>query len=371
MVALVSVAGEDRVRVVQELTGPFDNPEAAIVGLDGSSVFISNAGCVSGKFAFPVGAGYITKMQLGDDGKLTLVKKDFVPKLTRPWGMAVLPAKVDRLPKGTVFVGIGGPPLVGVDHLSGLKSGIVAFDPESGARRGIINTGVGSVFAKRTGAPVLAINALAFDKAGNLYFTDSGLGADCFPKSGRVPVLQGVWRVEAGRLDELFAGEAESADTNGLSFCYVAGCPDGVEVCPAGRVYINTVGAAAVGLFGGQLYDPAGGAVFEILPKDFETGHVTSVPIAQGLGALDGLDIAPDGRIVCTEIMAKGDVVLIDPETGKTEFLGIPLLKGPGDHATVRRGDKVYIIIPEHTSGCDDAKPDAAQRNELTVVELL
>lgn len=360
-----------RAVVIQELTGPFDNPEGAIVALDNASVFISNAGCISGEFAFPVGAGYITKMKMGDDGRLSLVKKDFVPGLTRPWGMAVLPLAVGSVPAGTIFVGVGGPPLVGVDHVSELASGIVAFDPESGTRRGMIATGQGSPFEKKTGGPVLAINALAFDRNGDLYFTDSGLGADCFPKSGTVPIRQGVWKVDAGRLADLMAGKADPDDVEGLSFCYACGCPDGVEVSREGTVYINTVGGAAAGLFGSPLYDPFGGAVFAVTDEDFEAGHVTRPPLARGLGALDGLDFTPGGEIVCTEIMDKGDLVLIDPKTGSARFLGIPDLKGPGDHAVVRKGDRVFVIIPEHTSGIDDTALPRAARKELTVIELV
>ncbi len=242
-------AGEvcaQNVTVVQEFMGPFDNPEGSVVAPDGTTVFVSSAGDI-GTFRFMAGAGYVTKLTIGSDGKLSVVDPKFVTGLTRPWGMAVLPVDVGGIPAGTIFVGIGGPPLsdsVGnpITDVSQFKSGVVAFDPDGGTVLGMIDTGPNSAFEKVTGGPVLAINALAFDQSGSLYFTDTGLGWDSFTDSGVLPIRQGVWQVAWARLPDLLAGN--TTDTEGLSFCYLQGGPSGIEFSPDGNLYVNTVGAA-------------------------------------------------------------------------------------------------------------------------------
>ena len=88
---------------VQVLSGPFDNPEGSIVGLDGTTIFIANAACLTGKFSFEVGAGYVTKLTIDAAGQLSVVKRKFVTGLTRPFGMAVLGIELGNLPAGTVF----------------------------------------------------------------------------------------------------------------------------------------------------------------------------------------------------------------------------------------------------------------------------
>ena len=354
--------------VVQELSGPFDNPEGSVVGLDGTTVFVSSAAAADSVFQFPENAGYISKLVIGGGGQLNLVEKSFVSNLTRPWGMGVLPIDVGTIPAGTVFVGTG-------TSLSGtipLATDIVAFDPDDGSEVGRIKTGLVSAFELISEGPVLAINALAFDAHGNLYFTDTGLGWNAF--SPILPVRQGVWKVPVERLEDMLAGSINPAD---IQFCYIAGAPDGIEVSPDGKLYVSTVGVAAVG-FGPPLYDPYQGAFYLLTDADFDAGYPLNPPLFAGLGALDGLVFTPhDGTLLSTEITLTSDIVaikrgkLIQAEAANrpredVTFLGVPNLSGPADISVADVQGDIYVIIPEHTSGGKTLPKD----DQVTVIRL-
>jgi hypothetical protein len=369
----VGLAFAENAVVVQEYSGPFDNPEGSVV-LDNQIVFVSNAGAVDG--AFPAGSGYITKLTIGPGGQLATDTADFVTGLTRPWGMAVLPVDVGAILAGAIFVGVAG-----LDDPSDVQSSIVAFDPDDGTIVGVIKAGPASAFEAISGGPVLAINALAFDQAGNLYFTDTALGyGDC------IPIRQGVWKVEASSLEGLLAG---GTDSIGISFCYIAGAPDGIEVSPSNELYVNTVGLAPAAGFGlPPLYDPFVGAIYRLTDDDFAPpleeggepfGFVRSSPLLSGLGALDGLVFTPGGTMLCTEIGSTNDIVSIKPGILQAaqqtlyagqgvKFLGVPGLNGPADISVAKIGRKTFVIIPEHTSFGPPTNPEDDQ---VTVIQLI
>lgn len=365
------------------LQGIFDNPEGSVV-VNRNTVLVSNAAAVDGFFQFEVGAGYISKLKIDGKGRLHVVDPVFVEGLTRPLGMAVLPKKVGRIKKRTVFVGVGGTWLWGKTDANELQSGIVAFNPNNGKILGIIHTSIGSAFEVVTGGPVLAINALAFDSEGNLYFTDTGIGYDKFPDSDPMydPMFpyQGVWKVDASRLEGLLepypsVQATVPIDTEGLAFCGIEGGPDGIEFSPDGDLFVNTVGLAATGLEGDGrtlLDDTLEGAIYQLTEDDFVDGSVTSIPTSEalyiGLGALDGLVFTSDGTMLCTEIIS-GDIIAIvlgsDPE-----YLEVPDLNGPADISVAVLGGKTFVIIPEHTSGVP--LPDAIPKEDdrVTVIQL-
>lgn len=353
--------------VVQELTGPFDNPEGSVIALNGKHVFVSNAAAVGGSFGPD---GYITKLKIKNNGTLKVKKAQFVTGLTRPWGMAVLPVNVPGVKAGTVFVGA-----LGLDE--DVQSQVVAFKPSNGKILGAIKAGSGSAFEAISGGPVLAINALAFDQDGNLYFTDTALGyspLDC------IPIRQGVWKVEADSLDALLDG---GTDTAGVSFSYMAGAPDGIEVSPTNQLYANTVGGAASMGFGlSPLYDPFTGAVYLMTDADFVPpaggagepyGFVLSLPGIQGEGALDGLVFTPDGLMLCTELFNNKLIAVdvdVDPWVSDDvviDGLSSPL-NGPADISVFVLDDDTYVIIPEHTSFADP--PVEPEDDRVTVIVL-
>jgi hypothetical protein len=282
---------------------------------------------------------------------------------------------VGEILAGTVFVGVAGLPPVNESH-------IVAFNPETPETIvGAIPAGLGSDFDTISGGPVLAINALAFDQAGNLYFTDTALGySDC------IPIRQGVWKVEASSLEGLLAG---GTDSTGISFCYIAGAPDGIEVSPSNELYVNTVGLAPAAGFGlSPLYDPFVGAIYRLTDDDFAPpleaggepfGFVRSSPLLSGLGALDGLVFTPGGTMLCTEIGSTNDILSIKPGILQAAhqsadaregviFLGVPDLNGPADISVAKIGRKTFVIIPEHTSF---GPPTDPEDDQVTVIRLI
>jgi len=187
----------------------FDNPEPAIFSLDGRYLFVGNTavhGNADKPFGFTEGAGSISKLEVGPWGDVRIVDLHFIDHVTSPLGMAVLPVNTRLFTRGTIFVPIGSAPLSDADgnpitDPKRLKTQIIAFNPDSGEVVGKINLSWGSFFARKTGGPVVLCNALAFDDKGNLYFTDTGFGADQF--SPPIPYNGGTWKVPVAALDDL------------------------------------------------------------------------------------------------------------------------------------------------------------------------
>ncbi len=296
--------------VVQQLK-QFDNPEAAIFSADGRYVFISNTaelGMPDKGFNFTQGGGYISKLAVQPDGTLVMVNDQLISNLTAPVGMAVLPVDTAKFPKDTIFVVEATAPLATAEGTpvtdpKAIDPKIIAFN-EEGKVLGAIKLGAGSPVHKATGTIATLGNALAFDKQGNLYLAETGIGGGQFnpplPTTGG-----GVYMFPRASLDAL-------ADGKDAELYYVPvpeGGPDGIAVAPDGTVHFNTVGQVA------GLKDPAQGGMYRMRSDDFKQGRLPK-PFNQGLGALDGLDFAGSARLD-TEIKNSnshpGDAVLDRP----------------------------------------------------------
>jgi sugar lactone lactonase YvrE len=277
--------------VILQVLKAFDNPEGAIFSADGSHVFVSNsaeAGDLSEGFGWVEGAGYISKLEVKANGELAIVEKKLIDGLTGPLGMGVLPVATEKFPAGTIFLCTGSAPFVDsagqvVKDPSRMRSKLLAFN-DAGEVLGEIDTGQGSVFEQINASPIILINALGFDADGNLYVTDTAIGADQFdpPFEGK----GGLWMIPHSALDVL-ADDRAPADLP--MFLDIPGNPDGVEVSPTdGKVYVNTVGAFA------DLADPANGGIYALTKEDIANNKLPQ-PVDGGLGALDGLDFSAGG----------------------------------------------------------------------------
>ena len=127
------------------------------------------------------GAGYISKLEVKANGELSMVNKTLIKGLTAPLGMGVLPVATKKFPAGTIFLCTGSAPFVdsngqAVKDPGRMRSKLLAFN-DAGEVLGEIDTGQGSLFEQINGSPIVLINALGFDKDGNLYVTDSAIGA--------------------------------------------------------------------------------------------------------------------------------------------------------------------------------------------------
>ena len=348
-------------QIIQRLHA-FDNPEGSIFSADGRYVFVSSSadvGMPDKGLHWTHKAGYVSKLAVQSDGTLKMLNEKLITGLTGPTGMAVSTMSTKKFPKGTLFLTEAWAPLAEADGTAVkdariLDPKIIAFNTD-GTILGTIRLGAGSQAAAVSGAITTLGNALAFDKEGNLYATDTGIGGSLFTPSIATRG-GGVYMFPLSSLDAL-------ADSRSAPLSYIAvteGGPDGIEVAPDGAIHINTVG------LGAGLKDPAQGGMYRLTKEDFKSGHLPA-PFASGLGALDGLDFAGSVRLD-TEIKNTNSVVVTPP-------YGVPMmltydrdieLAGPADIAVRKLADGSYLLlIPELSATYPNKNGDP-----VTVIKL-
>jgi DNA-binding beta-propeller fold protein YncE len=169
-------------QVIQRLHA-FDNPEGTIFSADGRYVFVSNSadvGMPDKGLHWTHKAGYVSKLAVQADGTLKMLNEKLITGLTGPTGMAVSTVSTKKFPKDTLFLTQAWAPLAEangteIKNASVLDPGIIAFNAD-GKILGTIKLGAGSHAEAVTGVITTLGNALAFDKEGNLYATDTGVG---------------------------------------------------------------------------------------------------------------------------------------------------------------------------------------------------
>ncbi|HZP85620.1 MAG TPA: hypothetical protein VFB54_02295 [Burkholderiales bacterium] len=352
----------EKAHVIEQLKA-FDHPESAIFSEDGTHVFVSNAavyGPPEKSTHWTHNAGYVSKLAVQPDGTLKMEKEKLVDHLTGPLGFAVLPVDVGRLRKGTIFEIEAWAPLVDPDGKvvkdpKLLDPKIIAFD-ESGKMVGAIPLGKGSAAEKAAGVIATQGNALAFDKQGNLYATDTGVGGDQFEPP--IPTKGGgVYMFPASSLEALVQGKERQV----YYIPVPQGGPDGIAVAPDGSIQFNTVGEVA------KLNDPAHGGMYRMTIEDFKAGKLPR-PFETGLGALDGCTFAGNLRLD-TEIEHTNSVIVTPMGANRSyrlEFDQPIKLTGPADIAVHRTRDGGYLLLIPQLSATAPSKHD----NPLAVVKL-
>ncbi|MFO1350550.1 MAG: hypothetical protein U1F68_07705 [Gammaproteobacteria bacterium] len=347
--------------VIQRLEA-FDNPEGSIFSADGKYVLVTNSaelGMQDKGFNWIEKGGYISKLEVQADGTLKMVNDKLVTGLTGPLGMGVLPVATGKFPAGTIFVCQSAAPMATADGTpvkdqSRMDPKLLAIDID-GKILGAISLGAKAPLASLSGAPATLPNALGFDKEGNLYFADSGIGGAAFDPP--VQTKPGLYMISHGAIDELADGKAP---TQPVAFIGMPGIPDGVEVDGDGNIHTNTVGPA----IGAD--DPAKGGMYKLTKDDFKAGKLPA-PFASDLGALDGLDFAGKLRLD-TEIKNTNSVTVTGAD-GKPARLTLNQdikMAGPADIAVHKMADGSYLlIIPELSA----VTPNAG-KNPVTVVKL-
>ena len=348
--------------VVKQVLKNFDNPEAAIFSHDGKYVFISNSAEIGDRgegFSWTENEGYISKLSVNSNGTLTMVEEKLITGISSPLGMGVLPVSTGMFPAGTIFLCVGSAPIVDqegktITDRNRMRSKLLAFNTD-GKILGEIDTGAGSVFEEITGNPIILINALGFDKDGNLFVADTAFGGAQFdpPWDG----AGGLWKISVDSLDALASGKKA---TKMPEFLPIPGNPDGVEVSPIdSMVYVNTVGPVA------GAPDPANGGIYAI--SDMKS---LPAPIDGNLGALDGLDFTTQGTMVNTQI--RGDIPArlyvncIGQEATTLALVPNTELSGPADIAIRQMDDGSYMIIVPELSARDNTPGD----DDVTVLAV-
>ncbi len=352
---------------VVNVLGIFDNPEGALTSMDGEYLFVSNSalhGHPDKPFAWTEKAGSISKLKIGPGGSLTLIDRCLLKDLTGPLGMACANKSTAKFPRGSIYATAGSGPMALADGTpitdqSRHKPKIVIFDPGSGQILGEIGLCMKSAFAKITGAPLMLVNALAFDKMGNLYIVDTGFGCDTYKPAFKY--AGGTWKVPAESIDALAAGETPPSP---LQFIPNPSWPDGVEVSPiTGEVWINTVMPVMEGV-----PDPYKGGMWALRDVDFVNGKQPD-PLFTGLGRLDGLDFTVRGTCLQTEIGCEKNKIVVVPNGGRPYRLDLVpdvTLSGPADIDIKTLADGSYLVFVPELMALDPTPWD----DELTVIWL-
>ncbi|NOZ23195.1 MAG: hypothetical protein GXP25_19145 [Planctomycetes bacterium] len=350
--------------MIQQLKS-FDNAESAVFTADGKYVLVSNAaelGRPDRGFHFVEHGGFISKLEVQPGGKLKMVNRKLIEGMTGPLGMAVLPKATKMFPAGTIFVCKGNLPMAEPDGTPitdsiRLTSEIIAFDV-NGRLLGAISWGRHSYLEQVSGAPATQPNGMAFDKEGNLYVAETGVGGDSLiPPMDTVP---GVMMVPHGAIDDL-ASERRLKEKP--LFIPIPGGPAGVAVCPTDQsIYVNTVGLAA------GVEDPDKGATFRLRKSDFVAG-VCPKPIASGFGALDGLAFLPDGTRLETQVLYEPHYIMVTIPGGKA--MRVPLepnvrFTACAGIAVRQMSDGSYLLVVPQLS---PLAPNL-MKDEVTVVKL-
>jgi hypothetical protein len=345
----------------------FDNPEGALFSMDGDYLFISNSalhGDANKPFGWVEGAGSISKLEVGASGSMKMVDPVFIKDLTGPLGMACLNVNLQNFPRGTIFATAGSGPMAAADGTpitdqSRHKPKILAFDPGSGEILGEMDLGATSAFAKISGGPVMLVNALAFDKTGNLYVVDTGFGHDTYQPAFKY--CGGTWKIPAESVAPLLKGEAPPSPPQ---FIPNPSWPDGVEVSPdTGEIWINTVMPVIEGV-----EDPYKGGIWALRGADFEKG-VQPDPLFTGLGRLDGLDFTVRGTNIQTEIGGDPNSVVVVPKGGTPHKLVLEpdvTLSGPADVDIKTLADGSYLLVVPELTALDPTPWD----DDVTVIWL-
>jgi DNA-binding beta-propeller fold protein YncE len=334
----LSAGDEPGPATILQTLAVFDRPESCAFSLDGEHLFVGNCGSDSfgpdgKKVGFVARRGSISKLAVARDGTVSVTRRHFVDGLDGPLGLAVLPIATERYPRGTLLVAQGlallcEPDGTSVTNAEKLGTAVLFFDPESGARLGALELGVGSDAARVLGGPVLMPNSLAFDGAGNLYVTDSGRGGDRLVPP--VAPRPGLVRVPHGSIDDPARG--------GFELTPIPGIPNGVGYWPAeDAVCVVTMGGAV----------PGGEALYYIPVSDFPVRE-TPEPRLSGIGTMDGITFTPAGTVLVSRF--SGDLLAI-PREGEPFPLRLdpetPLV-APADHRAHVLADGTCIIaVPE------------------------
>jgi hypothetical protein len=213
-----------------------------------------------------------------------VVNLKWVEGLHAPLGIAVLPRNTKKFRAGTLFVATGavraiddeGAPITDIKLLN---PGVTLIDPDSGKTVGFIPMGPRSAVAKSIFHAVLTPNGVTFDKDGNFFMADTGVGGrNLDPEIIGRP---GVIRIKHQNIDA-YADNIEQG-----SVSYVPALHE-----PAPVFYSRVDHAIYWTTSDGK--GPAGGAGYRIPVDEFgQKNEVNNILGGEDLGPLLGAVITP------------------------------------------------------------------------------
>jgi DNA-binding beta-propeller fold protein YncE len=326
-------------KVIQTVAA-FNHPASCAVSLDGRFLFVTNASSTLNGLQYNKGS--ISKLAIDADGRLKMVKNDFVSGLHAPMGIAALPKATGHFPAGSIFVSTGTTSGIDqqgqrIDDITRFNPGVSIFDPETGKLLGFIPMGAKRAVALTMHHSVLAPAGLTFDPQGDLYICDEGnTGRDLEPEIIGRP---GVLKIPNANIDA-FAQDQQQGEISYLPVLHVPSAVFYSKVDDA--IYWTT----SDGQGGG------GGAVYRSPRANFPDTTMVSNVIG-GLGPLMGVVITPGGALIASRI--DGDLALINKRImAQVGFYEDASFSSPGDIKllTLRNGYNI-LYVPEQEPNSD------------------
>lgn len=339
-VAATCVSLSAKPEVVQEING-LERPTVAVFSPDKRTLMVANF--ARSEVGAIKDASFISKYRVDAEGRLSLSSKRFIDGLTAPMDMAYAPVTYGSVPAGSIFVAMGTPL---VENNEGRLSknpsreliGLSVFNPSNGRLLKNIELGPTSENKLREGMPLVSPSSLVFDRSGNLYLTDSGIGGNLFP--GKVRGRPGIWMIEASGVIDLLNGSSPKNS----KFIPISSMPGPMRYVEKDDVLYITANHN-VGV-------PKGN-VFKIACTEFKTKGLSSLQtVVRDLNSLSGIQISPkSGRIILTT--TAGDIVF---PKGRKHFGYIRIrprtrFSSPGNYGMIALEDgSLRLAIPEIAS---------------------
>ncbi len=342
--AILPFAQGARPEVLEDLPG-FDRPVSAMFSSDGKSLFVVNRS--RGEVGARREAGSITQYSVSEGPVFKLASKRFVVGLTAPSDIDFLPAALgDVAPAGTLIV-VSGTPLIETEDGRITKDasddfiGLSLFDPLSGKLLGKADLGPESDLKMKGSLPLISPNSITFDKSGNLYIADTGIGGNLF--KNRVKAQPAVYRINRAGLVDLFSGTAPM-DVDVMKISSIPG-----DISYESR-------DDSVYFVANHLQGATKGAVFKVSSDDFQDVMKIQT-VCRDLTALSSMRMTPNGKV----LLATNSGELHVPRGKKTSrllrFKPEMTFSSPGKYGLLEEpGGSFIMAVPEETGDAGAGK---------------
>ena len=344
--AFTQLSQGDRPEVLQVLSD-LDRPVAAAFGPGGDTLFVANRS--RGTIGALRNMGSLTKFTRSDDGSYKMASKRFVVGLTAPSAIDFAPISyADDLPAGVLFL-VSGTPLIQNEDERMSKDvtkdfiGITVVDTTSGKILRKVNLSPAAPMKMAGEYSLISPNCLSFDKQGNLYIADTGIGGNMFMFKKQVQSQPAFYRISSDGIRQMLQGEAPT----GAQVMKVTSIPSDMRYQESDDslyfVANHIVGATK-------------GAVFKAGSSGFR-GQFSVQTLVRELDPLSSLVLLPNGKQLL--ISSSGELHIPRGKKASREIRFKPEVRfsTPGRVDLLPLADGTALLaVPEETGGAGVGK---------------
>ncbi len=332
---------------VLQILGDLDRPVAAAFGPGGETIFVANRS--RGTIGALRGMGSVAKFERESDGSYKMASKRFVVGLTAPAAIDFAPISFgEDLPVGVLFL-VSGTPLIENEDERMSKDvtkdfiGISVIDTTTGKTLRKINLSPAAP-AKMAGEfSLISPNCLSFDKQGNLYIADTGIGGNMFMFKKQVQSQPAFYRIERDALTKLLNGESAD-DTQVMK----------VTSIPSDMRYNEA--EDSLYFVANHIVGATKGAVFKAGSSGFR-GQFSVQTLVRELDPLSSLVLLPNGKQLL--ISSSGELHIPRGKKASREIRFKPEMRfsTPGRVDLLPLGDGTALLaVPEETGSAGIGK---------------